>query len=151
TIALACSHPDISFALHAKREISKLWEDISKAPYRALFNPGVTGRQLWKLVQIQRMIDIKLNEEHSVRPGREGMFAIHGNRFLAHQVFKRLKKDTVHDSEADLALLKREAEDLTITQLDRCTFVANTIFPDSYLASLFKNPNKCKDLDKSMA
>jgi hypothetical protein len=150
TVALACSRGDISLALQAKREISKLWEDISRAPYRSLFNPSITGKHLWKLVRFQRAIDNRLNNEHSSRHGRDSMLAIHGNRFLAYRVFKKLETEGLIDSEMDSTLLNQMVSSITVDQLDTCICKANEIFPDSYLASLFKNQNKCKELDKAM-
>src|SRR5207244_6746589 len=43
TVALACANTDVGLAVQAKREISKLWEDIAKPPYKQLFNSGVPG------------------------------------------------------------------------------------------------------------
>jgi AIPR protein len=48
TVALACASPELSHSTQAKREIGKLWEDTSKAPYKALFNPSVSGPKLWQ-------------------------------------------------------------------------------------------------------
>ncbi|OGK12445.1 MAG: hypothetical protein A2Y63_00730 [Candidatus Riflebacteria bacterium RBG_13_59_9] len=90
TVALACSSPDVPFSVQAKREIGKLWEDISRAPYRALFNPSVTGRRMWSLVKLLRAIEQQLAIERASMTGRDAMFAIHGNRFITYQVFKRL-------------------------------------------------------------
>ena len=50
TVALACANPEVTMAVQAKREISKLWEDITKAPYKLLFNSGVTGPSVWQMV-----------------------------------------------------------------------------------------------------
>src|SRR5262249_18592298 len=52
TVALACYHRDVGMAVQAKREIGRLWEDISRAPYKALFNASLSGRKLWRVVQI---------------------------------------------------------------------------------------------------
>jgi hypothetical protein len=49
TVALACASPDVALAVQAKREISKLWEDLAKAPYKQLFNSGVPAHLFWKL------------------------------------------------------------------------------------------------------
>jgi hypothetical protein len=144
TVALACSHADVGMAVQAKREIGKLWEDIAKAPYKALFNPGVHGIKLWQLVQLQREIENQLNHEHSVRSGRDAMFAIHGNRFLAYQVFKRLSQPL---SNGDLTAAKQEVKTLVSTQLEASIAATNSLFADNYLASLFKNLKKCKEID----
>lgn len=40
--ALACGSNDVSIVVQLKREIGKLWEDLNKAPYKALFNSGTS-------------------------------------------------------------------------------------------------------------
>ena len=147
TVALACSHSDISLAVQAKREIGKLWEDIARPPYKCLFNASINGLHLWKIVQIQREIDSQLSVEYSARTGRDSMFAIHGNRFLSHQVFKRIGTDAL--SSVDIEATKQSAKALVTEQLNSCIKATNDLFADSYLASLFKNLKKCKEIDRT--
>ena len=52
TVALACSHADLALAVQAKREIGKLWEDITKEPYKKIFSPSVSSAHVWRMVQI---------------------------------------------------------------------------------------------------
>jgi hypothetical protein len=151
TVALACSSPDVSFAVQAKREIGKLWEDISRAPYLALFNPSLSGRHLWYLVRVLRAIDEQLVAERGKRTGRDAMFAVHGNRLISYEVFKRLAVKSSGRSRGDLSLLQETAKSLTTAATDHVATAANKAYPDSYLASLFKNLNKCKDIDARVA
>jgi AIPR protein len=37
TLALACANPDLSLATQAKREIGRLWEDVTKPPLQVAF------------------------------------------------------------------------------------------------------------------
>ena len=46
TIALSAYQPNIQYIVQAKREISKLWEDIKKEPYTILFNKGTNSKEL---------------------------------------------------------------------------------------------------------
>lgn len=144
-VALACFHSDLSLAIQAKREISKLWDDITKAPYKIIFNPSVSGRRVWRIVQISRAIDSILKVKYDEMEGRDRMFAVHGNRFIAHEVFKRLPKGEIEN--ADIETLKGKANTLTENLLDAIIAKTNVLFPDSYLAMLFKNQNKCRALD----
>ncbi len=41
TTALACTSGKVRLVVQLKREIGKLWEDASKAPYKELFKPDV--------------------------------------------------------------------------------------------------------------
>jgi hypothetical protein len=52
TVALACASPELSHSTQAKREIGKLWDDTSKAPYKALFNASVSGPKLWLNIRL---------------------------------------------------------------------------------------------------
>jgi hypothetical protein len=149
-VALACSFADISYAVQAKREIGKLWEDVSKAPYRALFNPSLSGTKLWRLVQILREIETELKKGQESREGRDKMFAVHGNRFVAHQVFKHLPVSALDANVSNMDALTQNVGPLSATALDHLINVADGLFPDSYLASLFKNLSKCKDMDTAM-
>jgi hypothetical protein len=63
TVALACAHGEVVMAVQAKREIGRLWEDISKAPYTQLFNGGVNGPHIWETVQTLRAVEAALQSE----------------------------------------------------------------------------------------
>ncbi|MFS0576807.1 AIPR family protein [Sporosarcina sp. 179-K 3D1 HS] len=60
TTALACASKSVSLVVQLKREIGRLWESIEKEPYTQLFNPGTSGLYVWRCVQIQRIIDKRL-------------------------------------------------------------------------------------------
>ena len=57
TTSLACASDKPSLFVQLKREIGRLWEDISRAPYKELFNPSVNSFYIWRTVQAQRLID----------------------------------------------------------------------------------------------
>lgn len=57
TIALACADPDVKLCVMAKKEISKLWSDTSKEPYKKIFNSDLTGTKLWRAVEVMRLVD----------------------------------------------------------------------------------------------
>ena len=90
TLALACAHGDVAMAVQAKREIGRLWEDISKAPYKQLFNNGVNGPHIWETVQTLRAIDVALRSEAQQFTGRDALICVHGNRFIQWATFKVL-------------------------------------------------------------
>jgi hypothetical protein len=146
TVALACRQPDLSFAVQAKREIGKLWEDIERPPYKALFNPSLSSTDLWKAVQALRAIEEQLATIRKATASREQLLAIHGNRFIAHVVFQRLQQDIRKTS----ASLPPELLDLTRKSAEKVYADAlrelNRMYPDAYLASLFKNLSRCKEL-----
>jgi hypothetical protein len=141
-VALACAQADITLAVQAKREIGKLWDDITKPPYKTLFNPSLNGQRLWGLVKILRSIEAVLIQEQKNRQGRDRLFAVHGNRFVTWLVMKVY---------ADVQPVKEEEiQGETLNQLNKLAEVANATYPDTYLASLFKNVTKCKDIVTKM-
>lgn len=56
-VALACAHSDISHCVQAKREVGKLWEDITKPPYTILFNISTSAVRMWRAVGIMRAVE----------------------------------------------------------------------------------------------
>ena len=147
TVARACVQPDLSFAVQAKREIGRLWEDTDKAPYKVLFNSGVSGPSIWKAVQALRIIEDELkNFERESDDGRSRLLAVHGNRFIAHLVFFSLAEE-LGQQELELSHhYKKQVEDQARETYTKLTEIVNDIYPDSYLASLFKNGTKCQRL-----
>jgi hypothetical protein len=146
TVALACRQPDLSLAVQAKREIGKLWEDIERPPYKVLFNPSVESADVWKAVQVLRVVEDQLAEIRKGTEGREQLLAIHGNRFIAHAVFQRRQKEfdeAPASLSPDLQALIRDSVQTTYAQ---ALTAVNQLFPDGYLASVFKNLGRCRQL-----
>jgi hypothetical protein len=151
TVALACANQDGSLAVQAKREIGKLWEDITKAPYKLLFNGSLTALRMWRLVEILRTVDSVLREEQDAREGRERMVAVHGNRFILHQVFRILGVDAFDDSAIDFDRVKSKARTTIPNVLSLLFKHVEREFPGAYTNSLFKNASKCKTVSEKMA
>lgn len=145
TVARACIQADLSYAVQAKREIGRLWENTDKPPYRILFNASVSGPSIWRSVQALRSIDDELKDfERESDDGRSRLLAIHGNRFIAHLVFSSLGEE-LDQQELELPhQYKKQIRDQTRETYAKLTEVVNDLYPDSYLASLFKNGKKCQ-------
>ena len=142
TVALACSNADVTLAVQAKREIGRLWEDLSKAPYKQLFNGGVTGPAVWQAVQAMRAVDQALAVTAKAYAGRENLICVHGNRFIEWASLKSLGYATAQpfsksEDDVQVAVKATVAKVIGLVKAD---------FPDSYPASLFKNLAKCKAL-----
>lgn len=148
TIARACNHNDVSLAVQAKREIGKLWDDIDKAPYKILFNNGVSSLELWKQVQILRVVEGELSKKEKELIGRERLYAIHGNRFITHLVFQKVQ-GIAKSEEVTLSSTERElVKEYTDNLLSEIITISEEKYPDAMLASLFKNLTKCKEIDR---
>lgn len=146
-VAVACAHSELTYAVQAKYKVSLLYEDVSKAPYKALFNTSLSSIRLWKLVQIHREIEAKLQSERRNRQGRETMLPVHGNRFLARQVFRYISLGNLDDPQKDLENLLSLVPETVIRAVDFSARAINEKYPESYLANLFKNTTKCKDVE----
>jgi AIPR protein len=147
-IALACAHPNISYCMTAKREVSKLYDDINKAPYTALFNPSLRALKMWRCVQIMRSFDEHLRVDQADPSNRIGLFAIHGHRFILHLVFRLLGDEalsaTVNDEELSgiISKLKETADEL----LRKVEIEAERSYKSTYAGALFKNLTKCRSI-----
>ena len=146
-VAVACAHSELAYTVQAKGKVSLLYEDISKAPYKALFNPSLSSIRLWKLVQIHRAIEDKLKAERGKRQGRETMLPVHGNRFLARQVFRHLPLGNLDDPRRDIQEILGLVPEFAIRAIDSTASAISEKYPDSYLANLFRNMKKCQDVE----
>lgn len=139
-VALACAHSS-GFATQAKREVSRLWDDTSKAPYKALFNPSTTYLRVWRSVNVLRAVDAKLDELKSGLTNRERGYAVHGNRLVAHVVFASLDLSGIEDPATDWDLVVSQVPELAAKVLEAITERGETEYA-GYTASLFKNAMK---------
>lgn len=146
-VAVACAHSELAYTVQAKGKVSLLYEDISKAPYKALFNPSLSSIRLWKLVQIHRAIEDQLKAERGKRQGRETMLPVHGNRFLARQVFRHLPLGNLDDPRRDIQDILGLVPEFAIRAIDSTASAISEKYPDSYLANLFRNMKKCQDVE----
>lgn len=144
TVALACTSSDVSLAVQAKREIGKLWEDIGRYPYRALFNPGVAADHIWAKVVAFRKIDAEINKVEFASGSKTSQIAVHGNRLLAFLTYQKLSGNDVRSNLSDVpaATIVNTLRDV-VNEVDR---VITEQYPENYLASLFKNLSKCKEI-----
>lgn len=141
TVARACLNPDVAFAVNAKAEIGRLWEDIEKAPYKILFNSSVSGPDIWRLVQIMRTVDKTLRIRKSDSDGRRRLLAVHGNRFILHVAYSRLDAKMLKGSGTlDLHVVTTACGQA----FEDVLRAVNSKYPDAYLANLFKNLEKCR-------
>jgi hypothetical protein len=69
-VALACAQ-SASLATQAKREVSRLWDDTTKSPYKALFNAKTNHLRVWRSVQILRAVDQELDRLRSPPPSSD--------------------------------------------------------------------------------
>lgn len=55
----------------AKREVSRLYEDVKQAAYIVLFNPSVSALKMWRAVPVMRAVDSFLKDGQANTEGRD--------------------------------------------------------------------------------
>lgn len=150
TIALACSQPTPEMAVQAKREIGRLWVGAESGAngslYRKMFNSRTTGEYVWRTVRILREIEKQLMSEQKQRSGRERQIGVHGNRILAHLVFQNLRERVMAGDGNSFDQVVSEVPALVSHYYARLVQVIAADYPTNYLASLFKNANRCQEV-----
>jgi hypothetical protein len=151
TTALACASSEVRLAVQLKREIDKLWEDISKAPYKELFNPSVPGLHVWRCVQIQRRVDAALESAHKrTQQWKDYSTQTHRNRLISLLVFDAMPVAALKKPAFDI---EQHASEDRVTALvdERVTLLTKLLgqhYPNAIIPTLFKNLKKCEHLTK---
>lgn len=150
TTSLACASGKPSLFVQLKREIGKLWEDISRVPYKELFNPSVNSFFLWRVVQTQRLIDISI-EQMSISNGlssRDLSVALHGNRLISAVVFQTLPLGQFGEPTFDF--VAKVTQPLIFSHVQdaytKLKAALDEAYPNAIIPTLFKNMSKCTDL-----
>ncbi|MCF2495772.1 AIPR family protein [Dyadobacter chenhuakuii] len=145
--ALACAKPDINLAVQAKREVGKLWEDISKQPYTDIINTAVTATQAWRAVKIMREVTNKLKLKEQAASGREKSCYIHCNRFVLNIVFSNIGQQVLRDPNFDFDAYFDSTLPTIIDQVTEQTKTKmEELFPTSLVHQVFRNFTKCRTL-----
>ncbi|WP_459694966.1 AIPR family protein [Acidisoma sp. C75] len=145
TTALACASGDPNHATIVKTGIGRIFIDLSRAPYRALFNPSLSGVRAYNATVLLRRIDNWIENKKNLilrRSGYQWGTLIHGNRILAAAVIRTsetsILSSTIADFEASLARLPLEShcEEVYAAMVK----VLERDFASRFLAVLFKSP-----------
>jgi hypothetical protein len=151
TTALACASGSVRLPVQLKREIGKLWDDISKSPYKEIFNASISGLYVWRCIQLQRRID-KAIDGHTKRAAMYSNYGltVHGNRIIAVLVYasipvKRFKEPAFS---YDSYITDEQLNLLTDSRINTLSLVLGAHYPNSIIPTLFKNLKKCEHLVK---
>lgn len=149
TIALACANADVSLAVQAKREVGKLWEDVTKPPYKLLFNGGLSAIRMWRLVEVLREFEQEIKKDQASRQGRDRMIVVHGNRFILHHVYRLLDLSLLDEAVFNMTSVTAAVAELTTQCANQAIKHVQAMFPAAYTNSLFKNTAKCRQISIS--
>lgn len=92
TTALACASGDPALAVQVKAGIGRFFADLTKTPYKSIFNSGTSGAKAFNATVIQRNIDQWIEQKKKSLPKKSGPawgVLVHGNRILSAAVFKK--------------------------------------------------------------
>jgi hypothetical protein len=151
TTALACASGDPSLAVAVKTGIGRFFSDLTRAPYKTLFNPNLSGAIAFNTTLLQREIDAWIDESKKAATKRSGFswgVLIHGNRILAASVFKLIGTEVTSQP---IGEFKKTQPSLGVS--DKCEQVYNRMvefldekYPGKFLAVLFKRPATSKEV-----
>ncbi len=101
-------------------------------------------------MRIHRAIDAELKTQQDSRAGRAAMIPVHANRFIARQVFQHLDLRGLDNPDADVGAVLSSVPDMTGHAVELTIAATNELYPDSYVASTFKNFGKCRTLEDTI-
>jgi hypothetical protein len=140
-VALACASPNIAHAAVAKREVSRLFSDLSI--YMSLFNPTTETLRLVRAVQITRAVDQILDAVEQDADGVEAGVAVHGRRAIAHVVMRDAGDPFLASPDSDLDDF---LENLGPKVLDHLAKIVAVFPANSYPGNVFKNQTRTSQL-----
>ncbi|MYT35904.1 hypothetical protein GTY66_07515 [Streptomyces sp. SID8356] len=145
-VALACAHNNPYYTVLAKSAVGRLSENTERAPYTNLFNNGTSAHRVWRCVQVMRAVEADLTDRRKNLVDREFAVAAHGNRLVLQLVFNQLRLDKVDDANYDWGKETKRVHKVTGIALEHLTEAIENTYSNNYLAPLFKNTTKCRDL-----
>ncbi len=150
TTALACSSGKPNLFVQLKREIGKLWDDISRAPYKELFNPTVNSFFLWRAVQVQRLIDLSIDQMSTSKQlsSRDLSIAVHGNRMISALVFQSLPLKKMGDPVFDFtnSITQSLVSQRVSEAYGKLKDALDNHYVGAIIPTLFKNLTKCAEI-----
>lgn len=150
-VALACSQGEISNAVYSKSNIGRFTEDLTKSPYKLLFNPSTNVVQLANCVSILRETEKTLKKQQAYFLGKKRLTLVHGNRMILHFVISQIKNN--RDLEAsilDATDIESEVKNACESIIPKMQNIIENNFLDSYPAYIFKNVSKCNHIQTLM-
>ncbi|MFL0086748.1 AIPR family protein [Tenacibaculum maritimum] len=151
TISLACFNSDVSLAVQAKREIGKLWDDISKKPYIDLFNSETRSFEIIRTIKVFRLVNKILLELQKKSSGRDKSHYIHSNRFILHIVLNSISRGQILNPASDFDTILNGDFETTIKDfIQKSKDLVESKYPNSLIHQVYRNFNKCRELKSAL-
>ncbi len=144
TIAVGCYLDEVEYSTIIKRAIGSVYNDLTKKPYSLIFNSSISIEKILNIVKVYRICEEYIKNKSKNIIGDQKMILIHGNRFLLHMLFYKLKEEKI-DLETEMP-----AEEKIYELIDYLLYVIEDAskeeFKYVYPANLFKNSTICTDI-----
>jgi hypothetical protein len=149
TAALVCAAGDAALAVQLKTGVGRFFVDITKAPYRSVFNATVSGAKAFNAVLVNRGIDAWIDAKKgsvAKKSGTQWGTLIHGNRILAAAVFSKFGPANLSKPIQSFKATLNLSAIGTLCDTVHAQMVAgiDSEFSGKFLAVLFKNPTMSK-------
>jgi hypothetical protein len=149
TTALACASGDANLAVQVKTGIGRFFADLKKPPYKAVFNPSISGAKAFNATKTYRTIENWIERKKMTLTKKSGPswgVLVHGNRILASAVFAKFGNSRLSQPITDFAvsLKQSEIDSLCDHVHQEMVNAINTHYAGKFLSVLFKNPTMSK-------
>ena len=154
TTALACASGDSSHFVAVKTGVGRFYNDLSKAPYKTIFNPRTSGARAFNAVRVLRTIDAWIEARKRRVEKRSGYawgVLVHGNRAIAASVFNRYGSGKIETPINDFdAAYATDIEAICESVYIAIVQYLETEHPSKFLAVLFKSPAKGREISDAL-
>lgn len=148
-LAIIASKNKTSLSVQSKSGIGKFFEDLNKGIYKEVFNRNTQGVFVFNCVQLNRVIDLSLSDHIRSLPkksGRKYGTLVHGNRLISQLVFAQLYSNQNELSSLEFEVDKDAVSEEVDTILGLMEEKLEELYPENFLATIFKNTSKCNTL-----
>ena len=149
TTALACASGDINLVVQVKTGIGRFFADLRRPPYRAIFNPSLSGARSFNAVLVLRAVDTWIAHKKKSLPKKSGpswSVLVHANRILAAAVFQTLKPSLLDQPIVQFrtAMSELPFDQFCETAYNAAVACVNKRFKNRFLGVLIKNPTESR-------
>ena len=151
-VALASYQQDVTLSVLAKREVGKLWESLSAAPYTDLFNETLSAVCLEHILFIYRRIQTVLKTlQKPDNEARTNRILVLGNIFITHLVFQRVTQADLENKSLNAPqFFENNIKPLVEYYANMTINTVNSNYTNSNIPQLFRNYTKCRDIKQKI-